>query len=89
MNTRVPFLRRKPLHFGLVILSIAVAAGVVAGLIYYTLDTIVVISVVITGVIMAGIINKTNDNVERARNRYRPVGSDEVLSFGLEKKDKQ
>ncbi|MDO8572440.1 MAG: hypothetical protein Q7S11_01560 [bacterium] len=86
MNTRVPFLRWKPLHFGLALLTIAVTVGIIVGLIYYTLDTIVIVAVVIIGITMAGIVNKTNDNVERAKNwRNRPVVPDEVLSFGLEK----
>ncbi len=85
MNTRVPFLRWKPLHFVLALLVITVAVGIIVGLIYHTFDTIVAILAIIIGVTMAGIINKTNDNVEQARNRYQPPGPDKILSFSLEK----
>lgn len=89
MNTRVPFLRWKPLHFGLSLLAITIVLGIVVGLIYRTADTIVVVATVIIGVTMAGIINKTNDNVEEARNRHQPPGPDEILSFSLEKEIKK
>ena len=89
MNTRVPFLRWKPLHIGLALLTVAVAVGIIVGLTYHTFDTFIAVATVIIGVTMAGIINKTNDNVEQARNRYQPPGPDKILSFSLEKEVKE
>lgn len=85
MNTRVPFLRWKPLHIGLALLTVAVAVGIIVGLTYHTFDTFIAVATVIIGVTMAGIINKTNDDVEQAKNWRNPVPLDKVLSFSLEK----
>lgn len=90
MNTRVPFLRWKPLHFGLALLAIAIAVVVIVGLYHHPFKTILAIVVVTIAIIVAGTMNKFADDVEREKNlRNRPVGPDEVLSFSLEKEIKE
>ena len=89
MNTRVHFLRWKPLDFGLTLLAIVITMGIIVGLVYYTLNTIVVVVTVIIGVTIAGIWNGSTDNVERAKNRHKPPGPNEILSFSLEKEVKE
>ncbi len=86
MNTRVPFLQWKSLHFWPTLLAIAVVVVIVVGLYYHPFKTIFAIVAVTIVIILAGIMNKTADNVEQAKNwRNRPVGPDEILSFSLEK----
>ncbi len=86
MNTRVPFLRWKPLHFVLALLVVAVAAGIVIGLYHHPIKTILFVVMVIIAMIVAGKINKAADDLEQARNwRNKPIGLDKVLSFNLEK----
>lgn len=85
MNMRLPFLKWRPLEFGLVLLTLIVLGVIGFGLYYHTFKTILALLVVIIGVLIAGILNKTADDIERAKRAHRPPGPNEILSFSLEK----
>lgn len=89
MRKRSPFSRKEFSRFGLIAVAVIAFGAVVTELYYHPLETIGAIVVVMAILSLVGILNKTADNVERARNWRKPKGLNEVLSFSIEKEIKE
>lgn len=85
MNTRVSFLRWKPLDWIAILFLVMVVATIFTAIYYGTWEPVGILVVVFFGMLMMAIVNRTNDRVEKAKDSRSPPGPDEVLSFSLEK----